>query len=147
MSLSNTTMYTATHQVIYHYLVTRFGCKQAAASLSVAESICNKIIKESEVLHRRVINMLIEENMMDHCLIDLWLEQVAFCGGLLDNPAFIQTSWLKTMFQVSENENDCVVKYVYVMRSIMDPSLLPGPKTYAHTMKLWRFKCQSNSFS
>ena len=112
MSLGNTTMYTATHQVLYHYFVTRFGCKQAAASLSVAESICNNIIKESEVLHRRVINMLIEENMMDHCLIDLWLEQVAFCGGLLDNPAFIQTSWLKTMLQVSENENDCVVKYV-----------------------------------
>ena len=88
MSLGNTTMYTATHQVLYHYFVTRFGCKQAAASLSVAESICNNIIKESEVLHRRVINML-GENMMDHCLIDLWLEQVAFCGGLLDNPAFI----------------------------------------------------------
>ena len=112
MSLSNTLMYTATHQVLYHYLVTRFGCQKAEASLNMAKTICNNIIKESEVLHRRVLNMLTDRGKMDHCLIDLWLEQVAFCGGLLDIPAFLQTSWLGTMFHVSENENDCVVKYV-----------------------------------
>ena len=53
MSLKNTTMYTATHQVLYHYLVTRFGCKQAQASLNIAKSICNNIIKEAKILHRR----------------------------------------------------------------------------------------------
>ena len=53
MSLINTSMYTATHQVLYHYLVTRFGCQQVEASLNKAKSICNNIIKESEILHRR----------------------------------------------------------------------------------------------
>ena len=53
MSLMNTTMYTATHQVLYHYLVTRFSCQQAEASLNIAKLICNNIIKESENLHLR----------------------------------------------------------------------------------------------
>lgn len=128
MSLGNSLMYTATHQVLYHYLVTRLGCQKAEASLTMAKTICNNIIKESEVLHGRVLNMLTERDMMDHCLIDLWLEQVAFCGGLLDIPAFLKTSWLVTMFHVSENENDCVVKYVLNWSEI-DPIPISFPRS------------------
>ena len=134
MSLSNSLMYTATHQVLYHYLVTRFSCQKADASIITAKAICNNIFQESEVLHRRVLNMLIERDRMDHCIIDLWLEQVAFCGGLLDNPAFLQTSWLETMFQVSENENGCVIKYVlncYEIDSI-PTSITRSPHTCTH---------------
>ena len=111
MCLSSTTMYTATHQVLYHHLVTRFGCQQAEASFTVAKSICNNVIKESENLHGRISKMLNNEDIIDHCHIDLWLEQVAFCGALLDIPAFLRTSWLMTIFRVSTNKNNCVVKY------------------------------------
>ena len=38
------------------------------------------------------------------------LFQVAFCGGLLDHQAFLQRSWLETMFEVSNNEYGCIVK-------------------------------------
>ena len=75
MSLRDTSMYTATHQVLFHYLVNRLGCQEAEASLTLAQSFCNNIIQESGALHRKVLTMHTGKEMMSHCYIDLWLEQ------------------------------------------------------------------------
>ena len=65
-------MYTSTHKILFLYFITKLSCsKTAETSQKIARSFCHKVVDEAENLHK-IINL---DFTIDHCLIDLWLEQ------------------------------------------------------------------------
>ena len=71
---SSSRMYTATHMVLYNYIVTRLDCQQTveeAAKVRVG-SLCSRILTEAEELHLQILR---SGEKMDHCHVDLWVEQ------------------------------------------------------------------------
>ena len=75
-------MYTATHMVLYNYMLARLQCggvgqETAGKTAGVAAgdrlaSLCSRILPEAEQLHQQIRKSGEE---MDQCHIDLWLEQ------------------------------------------------------------------------
>ena len=67
-------LYTATHQVLYLHLVTRFRCEVAATARSLARDKCAAVLGEAAQLHAALAAMA-SAGRLDHCTADLWLEQ------------------------------------------------------------------------
>ena len=90
MFSSTSRMYTATHMVLYNYMLARLQCggggqetagktagKTAGVAAGVAAgdrvaSLCSRILPEAEQLHQQIRK---SGEKMDQCHIDLWLEQ------------------------------------------------------------------------
>ena len=71
---SSSRMYTATHMVLYNYIVTRLDCEAAVEEAAKARvgSLCSRILPEAEELHNQILR---SGEKIDHCHVDLWLEQ------------------------------------------------------------------------
>ena len=67
-------LYTATHQVLYLHLVTRFRCEVAATARGLAGDKCAAVLGEAAQLHAALAAMA-SAGRLDHCTADLWLEQ------------------------------------------------------------------------
>ena len=86
MFSSTSRMYTATHMVLYNYMLARLQCggvgqetagntEGVTAGVAAGDrvaSLCSRILPEAEQLHQQIRKSL---EKIDQCHIDLWLEQ------------------------------------------------------------------------
>merc|ERR1712037_904796 len=54
------------------------GCKDSREAKTTAETLCQEVSKEAQDGFRSLSSAA-----LDHCAVDLWLEQVAFCEVLM----------------------------------------------------------------
>ena len=72
MARSEARMYTATHMVLFNFLLGRLDCPhQARAAEQRVRALCSGILREAEELH----HLLKNSANTQHCVTDLWLEQ------------------------------------------------------------------------
>jgi len=116
MFSSTSRMYTATHMVLYNYMVATLHCRLQTAGKAAGVAagdrladLCSRILPEAEQLHQQIRKSL---EKIDQCHIDLWLEQIGFCLGLGSDSRYFRPDWLDTLLTLTTPYTPCVVRRV-----------------------------------
>jgi len=128
----DTTMYTITHQVMYFYFLIKMDCPGKLQFQATTFSMCKKIHQEALKFQKTIR----AGQAPEHCYVDLFLEQIAFCGGLLDYRSFLDSKVLDTVLTISSKV--CVERTVKVCHhnETMQTRGYPPPE-YLKRMKIY----------